>query len=218
MRAFTILESAIVLVLISLIAVFGISFLAVNRDFFYLRDSAKNFSVALNTVSDMGQKVIQKDNNYFCAYGIYFPSSTSYETLAFSTTTKLCEYLFSSSTLVNDFLNNNLTSKKFILQNQEIVTSTVMPSLSLNFNFKPNYRFRFSTSSPSCESSLTPRLLFLYVYSYSDLFFMYQGSGSEWQKIDANQMYICLEKVILDSVKERYTIKINKLGQISFER
>jgi len=216
---FTLLETAITLLLMAIVINLGFSFIIFNKDFFYLRDSAKNFSFALNTVSDMSQKVIQKNNEYFCAYGIYFPNNSSYEVLAFSTTTKLCEIIFSSTSSVNNFFSQNVTNKKYILQNQQIVSpSQIIPSLSMNFQFKPGYRFRFSTSDKNCATdTLTPPLIFLYAYSYADLFLVYQQVGG-WNVISSNQVYICLEKLLGSSVTEKYTIKINKLGQINFEK
>ena len=214
MKGFTLLEIAIVLLLLSLIVSFGISFFGFNKDFFYLRDEAKKFSFALNTISDLSQKVISgASNDYFCAYGIYFPSSTSYEVLAFSTSTKLCEYIFSSSTLINNFINSNLNQKKYIHQNQQI-SSSIIPQLTLNTNLSKAASFSFSTSTKNCSSNtIQPPLLFLYVYSYVDLFFMYQKGSSGWEKINSDKIYLCLLKGV-----ERYTIKINKLGQITFEK
>lgn len=214
MKGFTLLEIAIVLLLLSLIVSFGISFFGFNKDFFYLRDEAKKFSFALNIISDLSQKVISgASNDYFCAYGIYFPSSTSYEVLAFSTSTKLCEYIFSSSTLINNFINSNLNQKKYIHQNQQI-SSSIIPQLTLNTNLSKAASFSFSTSTKNCSSNtIQPPLLFLYTYSYVDLFFMYQKGSSGWEKINSDKIYLCLLKGV-----ERYTIKINKLGQITFEK
>jgi len=213
MRGFTLLEIAIVLLLLSLVVAFGISFLSFNKDFFYLRDEAKKFSFALNTVSDLSQRVLSRNTGeYFCAYGIYFPSSTSYEVLAFSTSTKLCEYIFSSSTLINNFINSNLQNKKYIHQNEQI-SNVIIPQLSLNTNLSKAAYFSFSISSKNCSSTIQPPILFLYVYSYIDLFFMYQQAGNNWEKINSDKIYICLSKG-----NERYTIKVNKLGQINFER
>lgn len=220
MRAFTLIEVVIVLLLLSLIVSIGFNFSSLNKDFFYLRDVSKNFAFSLNTISDMAQRVIEKNNQFFCAYGIYFSSSTSYEVLALSTSTKLCEFIFSSSTLVNNFINQNLNSKNFILMNQDIVSDiNQYKTLSLNLDLKQNNYFYFSTSSKDCSTNqISTPLFFLYAYGYSDLFFLYQRGSSNWENITTDKIYICLKKVINGITKEKFIIKINKLGQINFEK
>lgn len=213
-KAFTLIEVAIVLLLISIIVGAGLSFQGLNKDFFYLRDVAKNFSVALNTLSNLSQIIIEKPaGNFFCAYGIYFPDQTSYEALAFSTTTNLCETVFLIPNNMDSFINSNLANKKYVLQNQEI-TSSPIPTLSLNLQLAPGANLSFSTTTKDCSSNfLTGRLLIMYAYSYIDLFFIYQASADSWQRIDADYLYVCFRKNF-----ERYTIRINRLGQINFER
>ncbi len=214
MKGFTLIETALVLFLIALLVTTNLNFRAFNKTFFYLRDTAKNFAFALNTISDLSQTIIEKPaGHFFCAYGIYIPNETTYQVLGFSTSTNLCEIVFSTSTYMNDFINFNLSQKKYILQNQQIVTSPV-PSLSLDTNLTLGSRMLFSTSDKNCSTGrLNPPLLIMYGYSFSDLFFLYQQAGSSWQKIDADYLYLCFEKNL-----ERYTIRINRLGQINFEK
>lgn len=214
MQGFTLIEVALILFLIVLIASITLSFSSFNKTFFYLRDVAKNFSVALNTISDLSQTIIEKPaGNFFCAYGIYFPNTKTYEVLAFSTSTNLCEIVFSSQSSVNNFITTNLSQKKYVLQNQQIVTLPIS-NLSLNTNLTLGSQMSFSTSDKNCLSGiLNPPLIIMYGYSYTDLFFLYQIAGDVWQRVNTDYLYICFRKNL-----EKYTIRINRLGQINFEK
>ncbi len=207
MKGFTLIEVALVLFISFLIFGITISFNTFNKDFFYLQNVAKKFSFALNIVSDLSQRITGINNQFYCAYGIYFPNSTSFEALAFATTTKLCDEIIATSS-VGNFINFNLTNKTYILQNQDLVT-TIIPALSLNTTLNTGYRIVFSNTT-TCISNYNSPLIFMYVYSYNDLFFIFQ-QGVNWQKINVNEIYVCLEK----PGKESYIIKLNKLGQLS---
>ncbi|MER3570088.1 MAG: hypothetical protein C4348_00520 [Patescibacteria group bacterium] len=211
MKAFTFFEIAVVLLVISLILGVTLSFDAFNKKFFYLRDVAKNLSVALNITSDLSQKIINKNNQFYCGYGIYFPTSTQFEALAFSTSTNLCELVFLNTTTINTFIDNNLRRKTYILSNSDLVTSTI-PSLSLNVNLKPGFEIVFSTST-NCSPDYQPPLIFMYFYSYTDLFFIFQ-QRENWTSINTDKIYVCFK----EKGKTLYKIKVNKLGQISFEQ
>jgi prepilin-type N-terminal cleavage/methylation domain-containing protein len=218
MRGFTLIEVAVVLLILVVISSIVFSFNAFNRDFFYLRDVAKQLSFALNTVSDLSQTIIERNNRYYCGYGIYFPDATSFEVLAFATSTKICAETMATSSAIRNFITHNLNpgNKTFVLQNQDLVT-TIIPALSLNINLKEGYQIVFSTSSANtCENSISPPLIFLYVYSFYDIFFLnqYPPNTGNWDKISTNEIYICLRR----PPTEFYIIRINKLGQISIIR
>ncbi len=208
MRAFTLIETALVLLISILIFGITVSFNTFNRDFFYLRDVAKNLSVALNTVADLAQRITEKNNKFYCGAGIYFPDQKSFEVLAFATTTKLCEDVVTPG-LIHNLITTNLSQKTYVLSNQDLTNIPSPPSLLLNTSLKPGYRIIFS-NTPNCNSNYNPPLIFMYIYSYNDIFFVFQ-QGTDWQKIDVNEIYICLEK----PGKESYIIKLNKLGQLS---
>lgn len=213
MKGFTLIEGAIVILLMILLFGIVINFNAFNKRFFYLRDQTKNFIFALNIISDLAQKVIEKNNNqFYCGYGIYFPERTrfenrsGYEVLAFATGTKLCEDV-ATSTALSNFISENLINKNYIHKNQEISTNTI-PSLSLNNQLEENVFLKFGNNQ-NCNN-LNPPLVFLYIYGYNELFFIAQQIGGNWQKLDINEIYVCLQKGA-----EVFKIKINRLGQVS---
>jgi hypothetical protein len=213
MKAFTLVEIAIVLFIISLVFSIFFSFNTLNKDIFYLKSVAKDLSFALNITSDLSQRIIEKNDKFYCGAGIHFSSSTSFEVLAFATTTKLCDEVVATTTAINSFINENLNNKTYLLRNQDLSTTT-FHSLSLKTDLKQNYEIIFS-SSTRCISDYNPPLIFLYIYSYNDLFFIFQdlsGGASDWQKIDANEIYICLKNI---KIGEDYIIKLNKLGQLT---
>lgn len=217
MKGFTLFEVALVLFISVLIFLIYISFNSFNRNFFYLRDIAKNLSVALNTVSDFSQTLKSTEDGgiekFYCGAGIYF-TTTSFEVLAFATSTKVCDEVVATTTAINSFIENNLNSKTYILSNQDLTATPSPQSLLLNITLKPGYRIIFSTTTdPTCSSAYGAPMIFMYIYSYSDLFFIFQRD-TNWQKIDANEIYVCLEKI----GGESYIIKLNKLGQLSIVR
>ncbi len=218
MRSFTLFEVALLLFISVLTFTITISFNSFNRNFFYLRDVAKNLSIALNTVSDFSQRLVSEISEgaeqFYCGAGIYF-TTTSFEVLAFATTTKLCDDVMATSSSLNDFITTNLSPKKYILSNQDLTATQSPQSLLLNTTLKPGYRIIFSTTTnPTCNPAYEPPIIFMYIYSYSDLFFILKQQStpeSEWQKIDANEIYVCLEKI----GGESYIIRLNKLGQLT---
>lgn len=208
MQGFTLIETAIVILLMTLL--FGVifNFNIFNKDLFYLRDEAKNLVFALDTTADLSQKILQnKENEYYCGYGIYFPNNNSYLVLAFSTTTNLCEDIGTGTSLSN-FINDNINTRNFIHKNQEI-RKDIIESLSLNRQLKQPAEFIFS-DNPNCENNINPPLSLLYIYGYNELFFSAQKQKESWEKLNLNEIYICLKKG-----NELLKIKINKLGQAS---
>ncbi len=210
MQGFTLIETVLILLIVGIIFGITFSFNALNKDFFYLKDFSKEFAFALNTVADMAQRVIEKNGLYYCGYGIYFENSTTFEVLGFATSTKLCDDVISTSTVINEFINSNLTNKTYILKNQDLVTSN-LPGLSFNGNLREGYQILFSTST-KCESApeYTPPLIFLYVYGNFDIFLI-NKPADQWKKQNFDSFYICF----LKPGRESYIIKLNKLGQIN---
>lgn len=212
MKAFTLIEISIALLIMLVSGFIFVSYNFGNKDFFYLRDAIKRFAFALTTASDMSQRIVEKPaGNFYCGYGIYFPNSRSFETLAFSTSTPICEDIPRDAIAMQNFLNANLTNKTYVLENQDLVKSINIPILSLNVTLKPGINFLFSSTS-NCISTYTTPLLLLYIYSYNDLFFIYQQAAG-WQRLNVDDIYVCLKKG-----NENFKIRVNKLGQITLQQ
>jgi hypothetical protein len=48
----------------------------------------------------------------------------------------------------------------------------------------------------------------MYVYSYTDMYFLYQQVGGQWQIIQSPSVYLCL-----NFKNDRVKIKVNQVGQ-----
>jgi hypothetical protein len=81
-----------------------------------------------------------------------------------------------------------------------------LPKLALNDTLqRGNITF---TTNEDCSRPINPPLLFMYIYSYTDMYFLYQQAGGQWQRIQSPSVYLCLN-FRNDSVK----IKVNQTGQ-----
>jgi len=209
MKAFTLLETVYVLLILSIIfsAIFwGYSF---RKEFFYLKNFLKKLRFALETTIDMSQRAYLKDNYLFCSYGIYFASSTYYEALGFYTTSTNCD-----SVILNDekFLNSiksGLSNKFYITYYQEL-TKQYNPQTVLSENFKGQIKVSLSND---CSSPLNFPVLLVSLYSTSEFYvFLSSGSG-DWQKINTQNIYLCL-----NYRNDEKILRINKLGQIILEK
>lgn len=211
MKGFTLIEISLIIIVFLTLSLAFINFRQLNKNFFYIRDVIKDLSVSLNIISDLSQSIREARNEslgnfYYCGYGIYFPNNRSFEVLAFASSTKLCE---DSLRYQNNFIEYNLGNKKYVLSNQSI-TNQVVQGLSLNRTLKEGFIFEFSTSDPNCQTGIiTPPLLLLYIYSYSDIFFVFRQGVNLWEKINSDQIFLCVKKD-----NEIGKIKIGKLGQI----
>jgi type II secretory pathway pseudopilin PulG len=209
MKAFTLLETVYVLLILSIIfsAIFwGYSF---RKEFFYLKNFLKKLRFALETTIDMSQRAYLKDNYLFCSYGIYFASSTYYETLGFYTTSTNCD-----SVILNDekFLNSiksGLSNKFYITYYQEL-TEQYNPQTILSENFKGQIKISLSND---CSSPLNFPVLLVSLYSTSEFYVFLSSGGGDWQKINTQNIYLCL-----NYRNDEKILRINKLGQIILEK
>jgi hypothetical protein len=209
MKGFTLIELSVTIFILMLLLGIVFNFKAFNKDFFYLKEFSRKLNTAFGIANFLAQQTKTYQNQTVCAYGIYFPNSTSYETLAFTTSTLACDYVVNDNSRLQNFLNNNLASKKYVHSNLEIRPAP-LPKLALNDtlqigNITGNITF---TTDENCSLPINPPLLFMYIYSYTDMYFLYQQTGGQWQKITRPSMYLCLN-FKNDSVK----IKVNQTGQ-----
>jgi prepilin-type N-terminal cleavage/methylation domain-containing protein len=203
MKGFTLIELAVTIFLLTLLSAIIFNFSTLNKDFLYLKDFSRRLNTAFGVVGFLAQQTKTYQNQIICAYGIYFPNNNSYETLAFTASTLDCDYVIKTN--LQNFLNNNLASKKYVHSNLEI-RSNVLPNLALN-DILQRGSLTFA-SDENCSSIINPPLLFMGVYSYTDIYFLYQQVGGQWQRIQSPSVYLCLI-----FKKDRVKIKINQIGQ-----
>jgi len=208
MKGFTLIELSITILLLTILSTIIFYFSSLNRNFLYLKEFSRKLNNAFSVAGFLAQQTRNYQNQTVCAYGIYFPARIfktipTYETLAFTTTTNICDLAITPDR-IQDFIQNNLNNKKYVHSNLEIRT-TSLPELALST--LENVTTSISTSS-DCSSSINPPILFMFVYSYTDMYFLYQQNGGQWQRINAPAVYICL-----DFRNDRIKIKVNKVGQ-----
>jgi hypothetical protein len=203
MKGFTLIELSVTIFILMLLLGIVFNFNAFNKDFFYLKEFSRKLNTAFGIANFLAQQTKTYQNQVICAYGIYFPNNTSYETLAFTTSTLACDYVVNTN--LQNFLNNNLASKKYVHSNLEI-RSAPLPKLALNDTLQRG-SITFTTDE-NCLSSISPPLLFMYIYSYTDMYFLYQQAGTQWTRIQSPSVYLCL-----NFRNDRVKIKVNQTGQ-----
>ena len=212
MKGFTLLEATYVILIISLIftiTFYGFSF---RREFFYLKNFAKNLRLSLETTNDMSQRAIFKNNYLFCGYGVYFPSSTYYEVLGFYTTSTECDIVFKDEDKISNFISNGFRNKYYVTYYGDLTTSSDS-KLILNGNFKGTIFVSTSTlRSGKCFGNINYPIILLSIYSISE-FYLFLKKDPNWTKINSDNIYICLEYK-----NDLKVLRINKLGQIFIER
>lgn len=205
-KGFTLLELAFSVFILTLIFGLFLSSSSFNRDFIKLKEASRKLNEALAISSYLSQQMKTFKNEFICAYGVYFSESTlNYETLAFTTTTQVCD-LVATSTNFSNFIQDNILNKKYVHSNLEI-SSEILPKLALKGE-EPNISVVFTDCS-STNPTTTP-LIFLYFYSNTDLFFVAGQAGGGWQRIDVP--YVCFN---LSYRKDNIKIKVNRFGQFS---
>jgi hypothetical protein len=203
MKGFTLIEASLTILLVTILFLITSNFSTLHKDFLYLKEFSRKLNSAFAVAGFLVQQTKTYQNQIICAYGIYFPNNNSYETLAFTTSTLDCDYVINTN--LQNFLNNNLASKKYVHSNLEI-RSNVLPNLALN-DILQKGSLTFA-SDENCSSIINPPLLFMGVYSYTDIYFLYQQVGGQWQRIQSPSVYLCLI-----FKKDRVKIKINQIGQ-----
>jgi hypothetical protein len=203
MKGFTLIEVIITVFLLMLLSAIVFNFSTLNKDFLYLKDFSRKLNNAFGVAGFLAQQTKYYQDQIICAYGIYFPDNTSYETLAFAASTLACDYVVNNN--LQNFLNSNLALKKYVHSNLEIKPNS-LPKLALNDTLqRGNITFSYDQN---CSLTINPPLLFMYVYSYTDMYFLYQQLGSQWQIIQSPSIYLCL-----NFKNDHVKIKINKVGQ-----
>jgi prepilin-type N-terminal cleavage/methylation domain-containing protein len=202
MKGFTLIEVLFTILLLTILFLITFNFSSFNENFLYLKEFSRKLNSAFSVAGFLAQQTKSYQNQIVCAYGVYFPNNTSYETLAFSTSTLACDYVVNNN--LQNFLNSNLASKKYVQSNLEIRPDP-LNNLALNDTLRGSIIF---SDNQNCLNPLNPPLLFMYVYSYTDMYFLYQQVGGRWQKITSPSMYLCL-----NFRNDRVKIKVNQVGQ-----
>jgi hypothetical protein len=203
MKGFTLIEASITILLVTILFLITSNFSTLHKDFLYLKEFSRKLNTAFGVAGFLAQQTKSYQNEIACAYGIYFPNNTSYETLAFTASTLACDYVVNTN--LSNFLNSNLTSKKYVHSNLEIRPNP-LPKLALNDTLQRG-SITF-TIDENCSLPINPPLLFMYVYSYTDMYFLYQQAGTQWTRITRPSIYLCL-----NFKNDHVKIKVNQVGQ-----
>jgi len=203
MKGFTLVEVSVTILLLMFIFVIVLNFNIFNKDFLYLKEFSRQLNSAFVIAGFLAQQTKSYGTEIICALGVYFPNNNSYETLAFTTSTLACDYVINNN--LQNFLNSNISAKKYVHSNLEIRSSPLSGFVLKNQLKRGSIVF---STNENCNSDLNPPLLFLFVYSYVDIYFLYQQTGVGWQKIDNPSLFLCL-----NFRNDQIKIKINKVGQ-----
>jgi hypothetical protein len=211
MKAFTLVEIALVILITAILAGISLRFTAFSEETLYLKNFIYKLGSNINLLKDFALSRREVNGNKVCGYGINF-STSSYFGYVFATSSVLaCDTLASSSP--TSFVPS---SPIFYLHTNGDIRQNPIGPLQIKEDFKPGLSIKISTSSSNCSSydlfsSHYQEIALVYYNPYGDLLFLGKRSGNwtnllppTWQNI-----FFCLQY----KNENRY-LKINRSGQI----
>jgi hypothetical protein len=209
MKAFTLVEIALVILITAILAGISLRFTAFSSETLYLKNVVYKLGSNVNLLKDFALSRREVYGNKVCGYGIKL-SNSSYFGYVFATSSVLtCDTLASSSP--TSFAPS---SPIFYLHTNGDIRQDPIGPLQIKEDFKPGLSIKISTSSSDCSNNLFSsysEIALVYYNPYGDLLFLGKRSGnwfnllpSTWQNI-----FFCLQY----KNENRY-LKINRSGQI----
>jgi len=210
MKAFTLLEVALVILITAILAGISLEFTVFSPETLYLKNFVYKLGSNINLLKDFSLSRREVDSNKVCSYGISFSTSTSTYFGYISATSSVldCDTLASSSPA--SFAPSE--SIFYLHTNGDIRQDPIEP-LQIKDNFKPALSMRISLSSPTCSDNLFnsyPEIALVYYNPYGDLLLL--GKSSNWDNLlspDWQNIFFCF-----GYKNENRYLKINRSGQI----
>jgi len=209
MKAFTLVEIALVILITAILAGISLRFTAFSEETLYLKNFVYKLGSNINLLKDFALSRREVNGNKVCGYGIRF-STSSYFGYVFATSSVLaCDTLASSSP--TSFAPS---SPIFYLHTNGDISTSTIETLQIKDDFKPGLSIKISTSFPDCSDNLFshyPEIALVYYNPYGDLLFLGKRSGTWYNLLPSNwqNIFFCLQY----KNENRY-LKINRSGQI----
>jgi hypothetical protein len=207
MKAFTLIEIALVILITAILAGISLRFTVFSPETLYLKNFVYKLGSNINLLKDFSLSRKEVDANKVCGYGISF--SNRYFGYVFATSSVLdCDTLASSSPA--SFAPSEPIF--YLHTNGDIRQNSIEP-LQIKDDFKPGLSMRISLSSPTCSDNLFsfyPEIALVYYNPYGDLLLL--GKSGNWANLlpsDWQNIFFCFQY----KNENRY-LKINRSGQI----
>jgi hypothetical protein len=207
MKAFTLIEIALVILITTILAGISLKFTAFSPETLYLKNFVYKLGSNINLLKDFSLSRKEIDSSKVCGYGINF--SNRYFGYVFATSSVLdCDTLASSSPTIF-----GPSEPIFYLHTNGDIKQNPIEALQIKDDFKPGFSMRISLSSPTCSDNLFnsySEIALVYYNPYGDLLLL--GKSGNWVNLlpsDWQNIFFCFRY----KNENRY-LKINRSGQI----
>ncbi len=199
MKAFTLIEIAIIILIVAILTGISLRFTAFSPDILYLKNFVYKLGSNVNLLKDfsLGRRLIDPSLKV-CGYGIiFFPTTTGYEYFGYVSATSSvldCDFI-----ALNDPLSYAPSSPFYYLHTNGEIRQDPIEVLQIKDKFLKGLggEFRLSLSSPTCSDNLFlsySRIALVYYNPYGDLLLL--GRNSSWENLlplNWNNIYFCLK-------------------------
>jgi prepilin-type N-terminal cleavage/methylation domain-containing protein len=208
MKAFTLIEIAVVILIITILSGIAFRFTAFSPETLYLKNFVYKLGSNINFLKDFSLSRKEVDSNKACGYGMRF-SASGYFGYVFATSSVLdCDTLalFFPASFAS-------FSPIFYLHTNGDIRQDPIGPLQIKDDFKPGLSMRISSFSPTCSDNLFssyPEIDLVYYNPYGDLLLL--GKSGNWTNLlpsDWQNIFFCFEY----KGEKRY-LRINRSGQM----
>jgi hypothetical protein len=203
MKAFTLLEISLIILITAILAGVSLKFTAFSSDTLYLKNFIYKLGSNINLLKDFSLSRREVNSGKVCGYGISF-SQNRYFGYAFATDSFLdCDTLAASSP-------ENFAPSSFYLHTNGDIRENPIETLRIKDDFKQGLKIKISTNENCSDDLLNTysEIALVYYNPYGDVLLL--GKSSNWTNISGWQnIYFCF------SYKgEPRNLQINRSGQI----